>query len=277
MEGFGEAADKYLKLAEDSENKTLSTAKPVITTIKDHYDEATNTVGTLVLRNGNREAFYETKEDEDGMSTKMEGIQEKAVTGAAEAQARASRAQSLITVAMQAPDFKGGTAQSVEESIKNVAGLRDQRSQLITAANMLRVSEALEYLPPGAASDKDVELVMSGVPPENMGKQELLSFARGVKKLADKEAAYFRSKDNWISKNGNLRGFGMDQRIKAIDTALAQTPPQAMSAFYTAVQNPQTRDKAIADFQAAFGFNPEEVRQERIELANDLQKIQGVR
>lgn len=276
MENFGEAADKYLKLAEDAENKNLSTAKPVITTIKDHYDETTGKVGTLVLRNGTREAFYETQDEQD-MSTSMEKIQDKANTASGEAQSRATKAQSLIETVTQAPNFRGGTAQAVEEGIKNITGLRDQRSQIITAANMLRVSEAVQYLPPGAASDKDVALVLSGVPPENMGKQELLTFARGVKKLADREAAYFRAKDNWISKNGNLRGFGMDRRIKGIDTAVAKTPPAAMNAFYQAIQDPQLKDKAIADFQNQFGFNPLQVAAEREQLSNDLQQIIGVR
>jgi hypothetical protein len=279
MEGYGAEADKYLKLAEDSKAKKLSTAKPVVTTIDDHYDPTTGKVGTLVLVNGQRDSFYETT-DEQEMSTTMEKIQDKASSGAAEANSRSSRAQSLITTVMQAPDFNGGTAQAVEESIKNVTGLRDQRSQLITAANMIRVSEALEYLPPGAASDKDVELVMSGVPPENMGKEELLSFARGVKKLADKEAAYFRAKDNWISKNGNLRGFGMDQRIKAIDTAVAGLPEGALDAFEASYANPQppmTQEGVLADFQDMFGFNPIAVKAEKTQLATDLQAIQGGR
>lgn len=276
MEGYGEEANKYLKLADDARNKKLSTAKPVITTIDDHVDPTTGQVGTVVLRNGVREAFYPTT-DEQEMSASMEKIQDKANVASSEAQSRANRAQTLITTVTQAPNFRGGTAQAVEEGIKNIAGLRDQRSQIITAANMLRVSEAVQYLPPGAASDKDVALVLSGVPPENMGKQELLRFARGVKKLADREAAYFRSKDNWISKNGNLRGFGMDQRIKAIDVAIAGTPPAAMSAFYTAIQNPATKDKAITDFQAQFGFNPLQVAAERERLSTDLQAITGVR
>lgn len=72
----------------------------------------------------------------------------------------------------------------------------------------LRNEATISGLPPGAASDKDIELVLSGWPPENANADYLARFMRGQAKLAALSAAMNSAKSSYISaNNGNLAGF----------------------------------------------------------------------
>jgi len=59
-------------------------------------------------------------------------------------------------------------------------------------------------LPPGVATDKDIELALKGIPPENANAATLASFLRGSAKLQDIDSAINNAKTDWLSQNNGL-------------------------------------------------------------------------
>ena len=72
----------------------------------------------------------------------------------------------------------------------------------------LRNEATISGLPPGSASDRDIQIAMSGWPPENAKADYLAQFMRGQAKLAAISAEMNSAKSSYISSNnGNLAGF----------------------------------------------------------------------
>ena len=62
----------------------------------------------------------------------------------------------------------------------------------------------LEMLPPGVASDKDVELALAAFPTETSSPANIAGFLRGMSKLQAYEGAMNSAKAEWIQQNGTL-------------------------------------------------------------------------
>ena len=72
----------------------------------------------------------------------------------------------------------------------------------------MTVNIVMQGLPPGAASDKDIELAQSTVPTSTMNPEMLESYFRGVAKIAALNSYKERLKVNHLSENnGNMAGF----------------------------------------------------------------------
>jgi len=108
--------------------------------------------------------------------------------------------------------FGGGTTTTWEEQYKTVVGDQDAVSALRTRYNAVRASEAMRNLPPGAASDADVALALSGVPPENANAETVVSFLRGVAKLEEFTAKYNQAKLKYMDQNRGIVGFETEFR-----------------------------------------------------------------
>ena len=109
-------------------------------------------------------------------------------------------------------EFGGGTTTTWEEQYKNVVGDQDAVSALRTRYNAVRASEAVRNLPPGAASDADVALALSGVPPENANAETVMGFLRGVAKLEEFTAKYNQAKVKYMDENREIVGFETEFR-----------------------------------------------------------------
>lgn len=109
-------------------------------------------------------------------------------------------------------EFGGGTTTTWEEQYKNVVGDQDAVSALRIRYNAVRASEAVRNLPPGAASDADVALALSGVPPENANAETVISFLRGVAKLEEFTAKYNQAKVKYMDENRDIVGFETEFR-----------------------------------------------------------------
>lgn len=86
----------------------------------------------------------------------------------------------------------------------NTTGNQDALSQARTDYMRLRNTAAMKALPPGPATDKDIELAMKGFPPETADSKYLASFLRGTAKLQAAEAAFEDVKSQWIDSVGYL-------------------------------------------------------------------------
>ena len=87
-------------------------------------------------------------------------------------------------------DQSGGWLKGADEWKKKFYGTRDEESALRTQYNRIKNSSVMLSLPPGVASDKDIEIAMSGFPPANATPGEIAEFLRGVAKMSFIENQY---------------------------------------------------------------------------------------
>ena len=132
---------------------------------------------------------------------------------AQESSASALRLNDLINEIDAVKDeFGGGTTTTWEEQYKKMVGDQDAVSALRSRYNAVRAGEAMRNLPPGASSDTDVALALSGVPPENANAETVIGFLRGVAKLEEFTAKYNQAKVKYMDENREIVGFETEFR-----------------------------------------------------------------
>lgn len=97
-----------------------------------------------------------------------------------------------------------GVGARITEQISKVLGTEKEPTALRQEYLRLRNTAVLEMLPPGVASDKDVELALAAFPTETSSPANISGFLRGMAKLQSYEAAVESSKAEWIQQNGTL-------------------------------------------------------------------------
>lgn len=100
----------------------------------------------------------------------------------------------------------GGVAGQFSEKLKELTGEQDAVSALRREYNAIKGSQVVNNLPPGAASDKDIELAMAGFPSDRASGAQIAGFLRGIAKLQDANAKLQNFKADYISDNGTERG-----------------------------------------------------------------------
>ena len=100
---------------------------------------------------------------------------------------------------------EGGVGGQFDEFLKSVTGSQDEVSLLKTEMRQLKNKLALADLPPGVASDKDVELAMSGYPDDKWSADQVESWLRGMAKLAKTDAARSLYRSQYISANSHTK------------------------------------------------------------------------
>lgn len=118
----------------------------------------------------------------------------------------------------------GGAAAKWTESLKALTGSEDAVSLLRREWSSLRASEVMKNLPPGAASDADVALAMSGFLPEFANAETVASFLRGLAKMEEIKAQYHEFESEYLSETGSVVGLG--QAWRARSTQAPQGAPQ---------------------------------------------------
>jgi hypothetical protein len=97
-----------------------------------------------------------------------------------------------------------GRLTSATEWFAAQLGNQDAWTQIRNEYTRVRNSVAIKSLPPGVATDKDIELALKGIPPETANSATLASFLRGTAKLQDIDSAINNAKTDWLSQNNGL-------------------------------------------------------------------------
>ena len=92
------------------------------------------------------------------------------------------------------------------EALKDVTGSQDAVTDLRRQYNGIKAAQVVANLPPGAASDTDIALALSGFPSENANKAQISGFLRGLAKLQKVNADFNNYKAEYLSENGSERG-----------------------------------------------------------------------
>jgi len=150
-------------------------------------------------------------------------------------------AQDMSAFAQTAP---GGLRAQVGALFKDNAGLRDQVSAIRTRANQLINTQVINNLPPGVASDRDIELARRGLPnPDAATVQELMEYAQAVANIERGNSMYQRAKIEYMDNNNySLIGFQRvwDEQRKSMNEQMrsvaSPTPVGPSSATPPALQ-----------------------------------------
>lgn len=197
-------------------------------------------------------------------STALLKIEDRLSEEVREISSKARKAEQLA-IGLEQYDPVGGVAGSLTEYIKEVSGEQDAISALRTEASRLTTGAAVANLPKGPASDKDIALVLRGVPPANANAQYLAQYARGIAKMQQAEAEYKREQLNWLSKNRSYQGFNAHMTKKKVEEQFAIVPPKALQEMEASLNDSSARQ----EFVDTFGFDYVQYKQE-LEDANDV-------
>ena len=110
-------------------------------------------------------------------------------------------------------------------------GTQDAMSSARTEYMRLRNSAALKDLPPGPATDKDVELALKGFPPETADAKYLASFIRGMAKISAREAAYESAKAEWVEGVGFMGKPKKDIEVDGVKVSAGTTFPKFAAQY----------------------------------------------
>lgn len=116
--------------------------------------------------------------------------------------------QKYLTLAndFEKANVSGGIQTSWSQWAKEQTGNQDEVTELRKEFFKIRGSEVVNNLPPGAASDADIAMALSGFPGDKASGEQIASFLRGLAKLKAKEKELNEFKANYISENGTERG-----------------------------------------------------------------------
>ena len=106
--------------------------------------------------------------------------------------------------------YARGTFGNLFSSVKEKAGLADYVTEHRKRINEIRASNALDLLPAGPASDKDVQIAMdASIDPNDLDNETAESYFRGLEKIAKAEREYYENKNAFIqyTEDPNAVGF----------------------------------------------------------------------
>jgi hypothetical protein len=184
-------------------------------------------------------------------------------------------------------DDAGYVTQATERA-KTYFGTQDMESLLRLQLRSMQVSDAIKNLPPGVASDKDIELVMSGTLPPDASPAVIRAHLEAMHRVKTAAAEYYRFAGRYISDNGSSRGMmdAYDQELEvqreqaqAVQAATQQAEDDATNALVSQQAERQQIVAQIEQIQTAMsqpGF-PEQAKQaytqQLSELAQRLQQL----
>ena len=156
-------------------------------------------------------------------------VNDSAIASASLEQA-AGQTLNLATKIEQAGGVSGFMAKA-SEAYKSTFGNQNFVTQLRNEFTRLRNSAAIKALPPGVATDKDIELALKGIPPETANAATQASFLRGMAKMQQYEAATESAKSEWVNSTGNLGRSKSDIEIGGIRVPKGTTFPEFARQF----------------------------------------------
>lgn len=189
-----------------------------------------------------------------GMQKELNKTQEIAMT----AENSVADIENLVAE-IEANPWSGGIPANISEGIKGATGGRDLMSYVKMKVTDLRTEKALGKLPPGSASDIDVQNAFRTVPNENSSSAYILRWLKDVQRIDRRRAAFNNFKSTYISENGNTAGMLKEwKKIQSENqpefTQATTAPAQAPAAA------PQSQPKPLMPTYEERGFSIKGVR-----------------
>lgn len=185
------------------------------------------------------------------LSVNMEKALDSAVGDAATSRSSAASMEELASRWETEKPTSGilGSAQSTWSKMTGSdTGLRDLRIRTSQFLN----SQALKYLPPGPATDRDVELAREGVP-TNMDDPSLVANWLKAQARNEKRAALYNDfRAEWISAQGNPGQAKAEANISGIDVKKGESFASAAKRYMAQAEGQVTSGSSGAIQQSGF-------------------------
>ena len=222
--GYGAAAQEMSKQAAELRKDPTATPDRWIKAGDNLFDTTTETFVTPPKDAEGNPSFENPKEYEYYIETMND-------TNSALTDSR--KAGDLIRILdMPGVDFSEGVPASISSYLKDNFGVRDVDSALKTWLAGIKTTEAFKALPPGPATEREVQGAFETVPPKNAGVAEQLAWLKRAERASMIVAEYGKSRAGFIEQNKGLIGLGtnseslykqsvlnVDARLKTISEA----------------------------------------------------------
>ncbi len=185
-------------------------------------------------------------------SSKMDADTKKLVNDSVIASTTAAAAaDSMDTLAtkFETMDIPAGLKGRAYEGLKSATGNQNAVTSLRQEYSRIRSSQVSKMLPPGAASDKDIALAMSGFPSETSDPQTMASFLRGMSKLSRYESAQSDAKAQWVNAVGSLGNAKQDIEINGVAVPAGSKYTDYVKQFVQDQADAAAADSAVKQVQ----------------------------
>lgn len=164
-----------------------------------------------------------------------------AQTAAAQATQTYQRTAQLAN-ALNSADFTGGVGATFNDALTKMTGSKDAGQQLRGQLAQFANNSILSELPPGSASDKDIQLVRNGVPADNAGKDTWQAYLASVGRVQQAAAVLQNAKADYASANrGNLGPLMQAATINGVQYPAGTSFTQVASGVPPQQQQPQAQ------------------------------------
>lgn len=180
------------------------------------------------------------------LSVNMEKAIEKS---AGDAAASRNAADSMTTLAETLEKEKPtpGLFGNAENMFSKLTGqdnyLRDMRIRF----NQLANAQATKLLPPGPASDKDIEFARKGIPSETDNPMVMARWLRGMAKMESNNAKFNEFRSEWMSANGSPGQSDRNRNIMGMDVKKGESLNSAAKRFLSSSYGDSQPQQQLSD------------------------------
>lgn len=147
------------------------------------------------------------------VAEKFASINEKLGTIPADTRKLINETAVIASTSKQAADQMNDLAQRIEglggygaasrlgEFAKSTLGIEGYDTALRQEYTRLRNQAAIKSLPPGPATDKDIEMALKGFPKDTSDSKNVAQFLRGMAKMQNIDASINNAKTDWLANN----------------------------------------------------------------------------
>ncbi|MDM1152727.1 phage DNA ejection protein [Escherichia coli] len=180
------------------------------------------------------------------LSVNMEKAIEKS---AGDAAASRNAADSMTTLAdtLEKEKPTPGLFGNAENMFSKLTGqdnyLRDMRIRF----NQLANAQATKLLPPGPASDKDIEFARKGIPSETDNPMVMARWLRGMAKMESNNAKFNEFRSEWMSANGSPGQSDRNRKIMGMDVKKGESLNSAAKRFLSSSYGDSQPQQQLSD------------------------------
>ena len=180
------------------------------------------------------------------LSVNMEKAIEKS---AGDAAASRNAADSMTTLAdtLEKEKPTPGLFGNAENMFAKLTGqdnyLRDMRIRF----NQLANAQATKLLPPGPASDKDIEFARKGIPSETDNPMVMARWLKGMAKMESNNAKFNEFRSEWMSANGSPGQSDRNRNIMGMDVKKGESLNSAAKRFLSSSYGDSQPQQQLSD------------------------------
>lgn len=194
---------------------------------------------------------------------KVKELRDKNGKPSADAEKLINESVQAAVIANQTADQLNNLAGQLEQSdawegafgsfanwLKETTGEQNAVSQMRQEYIRLRNSMAIKSLPPGSATEKDVEMALQPFPAANASPQYIAQFLKGMAKMQKVNAIAENAKSEWLGAVGNLGKPKTDIEVDGVNVPAGMTYNEFLRQYIDAKYRQQSTVEAQGNIQS---------------------------